>query len=235
VLLPFDLPSDPQQPLPRLFVLADSISFFYGPYLEQMLAGRFTCDRKGTDLLNRSGWQPDLLARALSLDIESYDVNGGDSACVLEYLRQRPPACDLLLLNCGLHDLRVDPQTGAHQVEPGDYGRNLDEILALAAEIAPQAVWVRTTPVADARHNRLSTGFHRFNADVIAYNAIADQAVQTAGITSIDLYNFTLSLCNRLEDLDNLILDHVHFTEPVRRIQAAYIAGRLSTAGDADA
>jgi len=44
---------------------------------------------------------------------------------------------------------------------------------------------------------------------------------------SIDLYRFTLSLAEDVQALESLYEDHVHFTQPVRRLQAAYIAGWL--------
>lgn len=214
-------------PTRRLFVLGDSISIHYGPFLELFLAGRCSCSRKGSELLP-AGTSPSVtLQRLAELDPGLPELNGGDSAAVLAYLKTRPPQCDLLLLNCGLHDLRKDPSHGAHQVEPEDYAHNLDEIVRLAMGIAPRVVWVRTTPVAGAHHNRLSAEFHRENEDVVAYNAIADQMMAQAGISGIDLYTFTLRLAEQPGGLEALIDDHVHFTLPVRRLQAAYIAGRL--------
>lgn len=49
-------------------------------------------------------------------------ANGGDSNHCLEYLRGEAKKKDprivgaVFLLNCGLHDLRTDPKTGAKQV-----------------------------------------------------------------------------------------------------------------------
>jgi hypothetical protein len=131
------------------------------------------------------------------------------------------------LLNCGLHDLRVDPQSGAHQIELESYLCNLEQIIALARSLSQNTIWVRTTPVADALHNRLSLEFHRYNADVIAYNVGADSVMKKAGIPSIDLYRFTISLCEQPEDLEHLYRDHVHFTPTVSQNQAAYLAGWL--------
>lgn len=246
---------------PALFVLGDSISIGYGPFLEQLLQqtlrGRFTCDRKGRELLDgpagrseekeigsvalRSNatlpkfsslppGQPGVLERLAALDMGLPELNGGDSASVLAYLQQRAaqePGWSVLLLNCGLHDLKVDPHTGAHQVELETYVRNLEAILPLARALSRQVVWVRTTPVADERHQRLSSGFWRYNADVRAYNEAADEVTQRAGIPRIDLYHFTLGLCRPPDRLEDLLVDHVHFTEPVKRLQAAYIAGWL--------
>jgi lysophospholipase L1-like esterase len=203
---------------PGLFVLGDSISIAYGPALEHMLAGRFTYNRKGYALLG-------------SENMDSSLVNGGDSRCVHAFLQaessQIGPDCSVLLLNCGLHDLRVDPNSGAYQVELASYLHNLEQIAALARNLSQHVVWVRTTPVGDVRHKRLNSEFHRFNADVVAYNAGADTVMQRAGIPVIDLYHFTLSLCEPPDDLEPLYLDHVHFTPSMSQLQAAYLAGWL--------
>jgi hypothetical protein len=151
------------------------------------------------------------------------DANGGDSSMVLAYLRHRLAGLspDLLLLNCGLHDLRTDPQDATKQVPSERYRANLCEIAQLMSRHDVRAFWVRTTPVDDERHNSQSVGFHRFSRDVIRYNEIADAVFRQAGVPIVDLYTFTLNLG------EDLYCDHVHFTIRVRELQAAYIAGSL--------
>lgn len=204
--------------LPALFVLGDSISIAYGPILERLLAGRFMYNRKGYAFLGSQG-------------IDSPLVNGGDSQSMLTFLQREASQlgsdCSILLLNCGLHDLRVNPKSGAHQVKLESYLRNLEQIIPLAFGLSQNVIWIRTTPVSDAHHNRLNLEFHRYNADVITYNAGADAVMEKAGIPSIDLYHFTLGLCEKPEDLEHLYVDHVHFTPDVSRLQAAYLAGWL--------
>jgi hypothetical protein len=189
--------------LPHLHVVGDSISIHYGPYLQAMLAGVMTYSRKTA---------PDG-----SLDDRA---NGGDSALVLDYLQTLQPdrLFDILLINCGLHDIKRDVTTHAVQVPLDQYEDNLHEILAQAQRLA-----ARTTPVIDERHHQLNTTFQRFEADVEAYNAAADRIMQGHGITTIDLFTFTRNLG------PNVYADHVHFTAEVRAQQAAFIAGRLSS------
>jgi lysophospholipase L1-like esterase len=201
--------------LPRLFVLGDSISIQYGPYLEQYLAGRYHYARK-------LGTEPALK----DLDLPQ-DANGGDSSQVLAYLKAMQahsgiPA-DVLLLNCGLHDLRTIPSTDTKQVTPAQYEANLLAILETANEMGLKAVWVRTTPVVDEVHNtgRVDTEFHRYAADVEVYNGIADGVMRLKHLSSIDLYTFTRNLG------PDVYCDHVHFHEHVREKQAAYITGWL--------
>lgn len=228
------LPGDPARSRPTLFLLGDSISIQYGPLLEQLLSARYVCDRKGSELLPDEPVEKgkgDTLHRLAAMENSLDAINGGDSACVLAYLQARctptPPAWSVLLLNCGLHDIRTDPRTGSHQVEPAAYAENLNAILRLAALASRRVVWLRTTPVVDARHQRLNPEFHRFNADVERYNQIADSIMDQAGISKIDLYTFTRALSASPDSMDTLYSDHVHFVEPVQQLQAAYIAGWL--------
>jgi hypothetical protein len=143
---------------------------------------------------------------------------------VLDYLRalQLDHPFDILLINCGLHDIKRTLTTHELQVPLDRYEANLCEILARAQRLAACTIWMRTTPVIDERHNRLNTTFHRFEADVEAYNAVADRIMQEHGITTIDLFTFTRNFG------PDVYVDHVHFTGEVRAQQAAFIAGCLS-------
>lgn len=193
-------------PLPLIHVVGDSISMQYGPYLERMLAGVMVYSRKA----------------ATTADPDS--ANGGDSSMVLDYLRQRvlqPPRVNLLLVNCGLHDIRHNNGAQEMQVPPGAYEDNLRAIVVCGRDYGTQVVWVRITPVVDSIHNSRSTAFQRYARDVARYNAVADKVMSEHGVPSIDLYTFTINLG------PDVYLDHVHFTEAVRAQQAAFIAGRL--------
>jgi len=196
--------------LPALHVVGDSISIHYGPYLQTMLTGVMTYSRKTA---------PDG-----SLD-EAGAANGGDSSLVLAYLRAVQPdrPFDILLVNCGLHDIKRDLVTNAPQISTEQYAANLRAILAESRRLAKRVTWVRTTPVIDERHNRLTTLFRRFEADVEAYNAIADAMMREPDIAIIDLFTFTRNLGA------DVYVDHVHFTDEVRAQQAAFIAGHLFT------
>ena len=197
----------------RVYVVGDSISIQYGPHLRDMLAGTMAYSRKEGDeeaLLNLDNPQ---------------GANGGDSSRVLAFLRARAAAggipADILLLNCGLHDIKTDPATGRKQVPLADYERNLAAILDLRPRLVPAMAWIRTTPADERVHNKPGMGFLRFAADGDAYNAAADAAMTAAGVPVIDLFTFTRNLG------PDLFCDHVHFAEPVRRLQAAFLAGWL--------
>ena len=195
----------------KLFVLGDSISVQYGPYLARMVAGVFEYARK------------EAVGGASAALPYPADANGGDSSQVLAYLRVklRENVPDVLLLNCGLHDLRTDPQGEAKQVPLDVYEENLAAIARLVQSRGVRIVWVRTTPVDDERHNARQSSFHRFDRDVVRYNEIADDVFGAAGVQIIDLYAFSENLGG------DVFCDHVHFVERVRELQAAFIAGHL--------
>lgn len=201
--------------LTRLYIVGDSISIQYGPYLERYVAGRFHYARKSGEA-----------EALLNLD-NPQGANGGDSSMVLAYLRglegQGGLDADLLLVNCGLHDIKTDPANGRKQVALREYRRNLQEIVATARRLGVALVWLHTTPCDEAVHNsRPGMSFHRYAADCAAYNAAADEVMDGADIPSIDLHSFTASLG------PDLYCDHVHFYEHVREKQAAFIAGWLA-------
>ncbi len=201
-----------------VYVIGDSISIQYGPYLEELLRGKIRYSRKiGDEAL-------------YNLD-QPMGANGGDSGMVLDYLIRGPQAgagADALLLNCGLHDIKKDRTTGLVQVELPQYERNLRAIVSLARNRFRVVLWVNTTPVPDDTHNsRPTISFNRYNRDVLAYNEAAKRIMDEFKVPIIDLYGFTVAL-----SLPSLYCDHVHYEEQARMLQAAYIAGALQMVRD---
>lgn len=191
-----------------LHVVADSISMHYGPFLNKYLSHWCKYSRKEArigELENPEG------------------VNGGDSSMVLSYLRKcidQKFSCDVLVLNCGLHDIRSF--NGCNQVEIEQYEKNLIDIYDCASHISHYTFWVRTTPVEDDLHNSMKKDFKRFNGDVEKYNIVADKQASLHATGIIDLYNF----CRNIGGVDNY-LDHIHFTEEMRKVQGAFVAGHI--------
>jgi lysophospholipase L1-like esterase len=197
----------------QVYVIGDSISIQYGPYLQGYLKGIMGYARK-------EGEEEALL----NLDCPQ-GANGGDSSMVLSFLKGKVRSggidSDLLLVNCGLHDMKTDPSTGTRQVPLRQYEHNLRSILETVAAMRPRFIWLRTTPCDETVHNRAGMTFHRFSADCAEYNRAADHIMRDAGVPSIDLHTFTLNLGA------DLYCDHVHFHAHVREKQAAFIAGWL--------
>ena len=197
----------------KIYVIGDSISIHYGPYLKQYLAGVMDYARKEGEA-----------EALLNLD-NPQGANGGDSSMVLAFVQALAASgrvtADYFLVNCGLHDIKTNPQTGQKQVAIDAYERNLRALIPLVRKMPSQLIWIRTTPCDEKIHNRSNMGFHRFAADCAAYNAVADRVMFETGVPSIDLYTFTCNLG------PELYCDHVHFHESIREKQAAFIAGWL--------
>ena len=194
-------------PKPKIFLIGDSISIHYGPYLKQYLDNFAVFERKTGD-----NGQPS---------------NGGDSRMVLEYLRAKlkEPAFkpDYILLNCGLHDIKHNPDASDIQVTEDHYRKNLIEIVQMLQKEKIKLIWIRTTWVVDSIHNTRvqSGGVKRYESDVLKYNAIADEICHKYKIPSIDLHDFSKKL--GAEHFS----DHVHYDEMAQSLQAAYIVGFL--------
>ncbi|OHE87369.1 MAG: hypothetical protein A3G75_14575 [Verrucomicrobia bacterium RIFCSPLOWO2_12_FULL_64_8] len=196
------------------YVIGDSISSQYAPYLKQYLAGPM-------DHARREG-ETEALPDP---DIPKWG-KGGDSSVVLSSVKALAASgggdAVLLLVNCGLHDIKRNPETGKAQVSIDDYENNLRSLVSVARDMRAELVWIRTTPCDEKVHNRPGMSFHRFSEDCAAYNAVADRVMGEAGVPSIDLHTFTRNLG------PDLYCDHVHFHDPIREKQGAFIAGWLN-------
>lgn len=193
----------------KLFVLGDSISLQYGVYLEKYLKGEYIIERKGS------------VENAMkNLDVP-IDANGGDSHMVLDYLQTRANDSsfhpDLMLLNCGLHDIKRNPKTNQIAVDSASYRHNLEVIYTFIQHKKIPVIWVRTTEVVDSIHAEKSKAFNRYAKDLNAYNQIADEVCKKFSVSEIDLYSFT-----RKQGADRYA-DHVHYIPRVVEAQARFI------------
>ncbi len=204
------------QQLPKLFLVGDSISIYYTPFLQGDVANLVQFSRKGSPT-----------TETIAQQLGDPNSQGGNSRMVLEYLKGRYTEStfrpQVVVINCGLHDIKRIPKTNVIAIDAAEYHDNLAAILALVRSKGGQLVWINTTPVNDARHNSLSKEFFRYNADVMRYNDIAAELFKQSKVPIVDLYNFTAQLG------DNHYVDHVHFDEQTRGLQAAFIAGFLSS------
>ncbi len=198
--------------LPSLYLIGDSISMQYTYELSKDLQGHYKFERKNGP-------------ETPSLDIPG-GSNGGDSRMVLGYLKQKyaDPNFhpDILLVNAGLHDIKRNPKTNEIVITPEKYAQNLADIDSLAREHHAKLIWINTTPINDARHNKPGMGFFRYNADVQQYNKIAQTVLGDKGVSIIDLYSFTVS-----HDADAHRVDHAHYDKAMQILQGDYIAASL--------
>ena len=198
-----------------IMVMGDSISIHYGAYLINMLKSKFeVITREITDEAHQN----------LNLAVGGNCGDSGHLNVMLDkYLKDENYNFDILIFNCGLHDLRTDLDTGSKQVELPIYSKNLHAALEKLKKYHITPVWLRTTPVNDEVHNSKGELVLRYNADVIKYNAVADEIMEKSNVPIIDLYTFTQTLG------EELYCDHVHFNESIRTAQAAFVAGAMYT------
>ncbi|MFA6294059.1 MAG: SGNH/GDSL hydrolase family protein [Victivallales bacterium] len=194
-----------------VYVIGDSISVQNGPYLEPLLQPDIAYRRK-----------PGNVEALKNLDLPA-GANSGDSSSVLKFLSAGIPAgevkADLLLINCGLHDIKTDPATGVRKVSPEEYEGNLTKIIELAEINHQPLAWILTTPCDENVHNRNKIDFHRFAADAVSCNEIAMRVMAAHEIPIIDLHSFTAGLGGA-----EIYCDHVHFVDSVRQSQAGFLA-----------
>lgn len=195
-------------------MIGDSISIHYGPYLREMIKDKFTYDRKRG------------LEHAL-IDLDKpVGANAGDSSMVLEYLQEEHKLgsiYDILIINCGMHDLRRDRESKMVQIEIDEYRRNLKSIVEISKKMANEVIWISLTPIIDEIHNARKAGVLRYSSDVEKYNEVSTLVMKDGNVKIIDLYNFTKNLGG------DIYCDHVHFKDKVRRLQGAFIAGYLNS------
>ena len=198
----------------KLFVMGDSISVQYRPYVAQYTQGVWSMNSDEKEM-----------EQALANLDNPAGLNGGDSSIVLKklttYREGGMLSYDAIVLNCGLHDIKRHPKTGDIQIKLEQYCENLRAITELLRAVPGRLYWVRTTPVEDQVHNKPEMSFFRYQKDVVAYNTEADKIMDEAGAKIIDLHRFTKNLGG------SVYCDHVHYIEPVRQLQAAFIAGHL--------
>ena len=116
--------------------------------------------------------------------------NGGTSENVLAHLDEwviaRRP--DVVHLNCGLHDLRIERGRKESAVPLPQYRANLDTVFRrIRDEANPVIIWATTTPV-NERWHREKKDFDRLESDVDAYNQAAGEIANRMEIPINDLY-----------------------------------------------
>jgi isoamyl acetate esterase len=159
----------------------------------------------------RMGYEATVRAQLPSLDIWSPEQNGGDSRRIRENLSAwtEVHAPQIIHINCGLHDLKKDFETGTPSVPLEEYADNITHILTnIQNETEATVIWALTTPVNETWHHERK-GFDRFESDVLSYNQVAQKICETLKISVNDLYT-TIDNAGR----DTLLKpDGVHFDE----------------------
>ncbi|MFV0518770.1 MAG: hypothetical protein ACK5LY_00715 [Lachnospirales bacterium] len=194
----------------KLFVYGDSISLQYGFKLKEKL-----------DSLNINY---NRLGSSNSNDLASPIYNGFSTREMIIWIKDLPiQENTLLLFNCGLHDIvhiEIDQEC---QVEILEYKKNLEFIIESSTKKFTNVVFCNTTPVEDKRHNSNTNVRFRYNADVEAYNEVAQEVMNKRNVSIIDLYEITM---NYSKD-ENIYIDHIHFNKKISHLHAQKIIEEL--------
>ena len=118
-------------------------------------------------------------------------------------------SCDVLHINCGLHDLSRQRDTNSPAIPVDSYERNVRQILQqiLTSGKAGKLIWATSTPVNESWHHE-NKSFDRLESDVEAYNARAMKVTAELGIAVNDL-SAVITKAGRDQHLTK---DGVHFT-----------------------
>lgn len=196
----------------KLLLIGDSISLAYEKYLREDLKEDYIIIRKdGIDLAFENLDNPN-------------GSNIGDSNNLLSYVKNienQNLKYNLIIFNCGLHDIRVDRDNNIIQVSENTYKSNLENIVSIVRRISEYPIWVNTTFVNDDIHNNREGGFLRFNKEVLIYNNISSEIMMKNNIKIINLYELTKNSGK------NFYKDHVHFKESIVKSQANYICSYI--------
>lgn len=189
----------------KIFVYGDSISMQWGVPFAEKLKNQYEYNRFGG---------------TNSYDLAAKRYNGESSEKMLTWIRDAGHNPEtLLLFNCGLHDIKRN-HTGKINVLPTKYEKNLQQIIDHAKCCYTYTIWISTTPIDNNLHARLCDEFVRKNEDVVLYNQIAANVMNRNLVPIIDLYSFT----EQIKETEKILYsDHVHMTEQVSKMQAAYL------------
>jgi acyl-CoA thioesterase-1 len=146
--------------------------------------------------------------------------NGGPTTNGLAHLKQwlGDGKWDVIHFNWGLHDLKFMPD-GKRQVATMAYEKNLRDLVRRLKATGAKLIWAATTPVPEGANPP------RKNADVLAYNAIAQKIMEENQIAVDDLYSFALPRLAEIQQPAN-----VHFTPQGSLVLARQVAASIESA-----
>lgn len=202
----------------KLFLLGDSIASGYGEYLPKYL---------GTEYEVSSKEDNGQTSKKLDYPAESKCT---DSRMMLSYLRNRCTEnglnYDIILFNCGLHDIKYNWETEKIQIDIDEYENNLRRICGILKGTGADVYFVNSTPVYDEIHNStkniiLNVNFVRRPGDIEKYNTAAENVMLENAVSIIDLYSFTKAFGTKA------VRDHVHYFPEIEEKQAKFIAESL--------
>ena len=159
----------------------------------------------------------------LGVGIATEWFSGGSSAQLLAGLPEWIPGTqpDLIQFNCGLHDARYFDIARTYQQSIGNYESLLGGIVCwLQTNTDASLSWATTTPVIESR---ITLEYRRSAEDVLAYNAVAKNIMQDAGISILDLHGVIESA----GATQNISPDGVHMSDSGYAVLAKAVSGGI--------
>ena len=199
----------------KLLTLGDSIAHGYRKHLIAALGAEYeVCTKEGEEEA----------ARDLNYPVGS---NCGDSRMMLAYLTDEYKNgrlnYDIIMFNCGQHDVKTNLSTGKRQVDADEYEANLEKICEVVKKNGAKLWFVNTTPVFEAVHNTpenivINKNIVRYAKDVITCNEAASRVMEKFDIPIIDLYSLTLTFTEKA------LRDHAHYYPEYEQRQGEFLA-----------
>jgi hypothetical protein len=140
------------------------------------------------------------------LDLAPLDQNVGPSTMLLTYMKaieSQNVYADVLIMACGLHDIKHVDGEDMPMVSIEVFRKNLDRVFVRVRTIAREGIWVLMPPVFDHHHNR-RLDHKRYDRERIAYNHAVIDAARRHDILVIDSKDVLGAFDERC------LIDHVH-------------------------
>lgn len=188
--------------LPRVLLIGDSISIGYTLPTRELLQGKANLHRIPT--------------------------NGGPTVNGLTNLDKwlGDTKWDVIHFNWGLHDLKymdekgslAEPSQGKQQAPPGDYEKNLRQLVQRLKKTGAKLIWCTTTPVPEGAAGRVP-------GDEDKYNAVAAKIMQEEGVAVDDLCAFARPQLAKIG-----LPANVHYSPEGSRVLATKVAESIMQA-----
>jgi lysophospholipase L1-like esterase len=175
--------------MPRVVLIGDSIRMNYQPHVQE-------------GLVQAKVWGPN----------QNCETSRRILACFDDWISAHDP--DVVHINCGLHDLRYNPDAEERVISPVEYAENIKKIMErLTCKTDSQIIWATITPVNERWHQERKLS-RRYEADVALYNHLALETVSRYEVRVNDLFGAVIS-----QGKDKILAeDGVHFTDEGYRL-----------------
>lgn len=184
----------------RVLLLGDSIRMRYQPYVREALSEH----------------------AVVMGPAENCETSRKLRARVAEWLQESGP--EVVHVNSGLHDIRIDPGCMSPQVPLPEYVDNLRHVFRALVASGAAVIWASSTPIDEHLHSKNKLSRRRV-ADLLAYNSAALEVVREMRLGFHDLFGVMASARASL-----LQEDGVHYTDEGYRLMAESTAAAIRAA-----